>query len=114
MCAEAVRWRCHLSLIADALTARGIQVDDILSMTRSQVHSLIPLAQVQGHRITYPIGNRGSVSLSTVKMRDRSRGDRQRFRRISGAPSGLSFWLRAKDGRKAFVMVIIFWVSNAK
>lgn len=54
MCAEAVPWRCHRSLIADALTVRGIQVDDIMTMKRSQVHSLIPFALVQGHRITYP------------------------------------------------------------
>jgi uncharacterized protein (DUF488 family) len=54
MCAEAVPWRCHRSLVADALTIRGIQVDDIMSMKRSQVHSLIPFARVQGHRITYP------------------------------------------------------------
>jgi hypothetical protein len=59
LCAEAVPWRCHRSLIADALTVRGIQVDDIMSMKRSQVHSLIPFARVQGHRITYPVGNRG-------------------------------------------------------
>ena len=59
MCAEAVPWRCHRSLIADALTVRGIQVDDIMSMKRSQVHSLIPFARVQGHGITYPIRNRG-------------------------------------------------------
>ena len=54
MCAEAVPWRCHRSLIADALTARGIQVDDIMNVKRSQVHSLIPFACVEGHRITYP------------------------------------------------------------
>ena len=58
MCAEAVPWRCHRSLIADALTVRGIQVDDIMSMKRSQVHSLNAFARVQGHRITYPAGNR--------------------------------------------------------
>src|SRR5271169_2753126 len=56
MCAEAVPWRCHRSLIADALTVRGIQVDDIMSANRSQVHSLTPFASVQGHRITYPLG----------------------------------------------------------
>src|ERR1700686_2100664 len=55
MCAEAVPWRCHRSLIADALTVRGIQVADIMSIHRSQIHSLIPFARVQGHRITYPI-----------------------------------------------------------
>lgn len=59
MCAEAVPWRCHRSLIADALTIRGIRVDDIMGMTRSQVHSLIPFARVQGLRITYPAGDRG-------------------------------------------------------
>ena len=59
MCAEAVPWRCHRSLIADALTVRGIRVDDIMSMKRSQVHSLTPFARVHGHRITYPVGNRG-------------------------------------------------------
>jgi hypothetical protein len=59
MCAEAVPWRCHRSLIADALTVRGIRADDIMSMKRSQVHSLIPFASVKGHRITYPVGNRG-------------------------------------------------------
>ena len=59
MCAEAVPWRCHRSLVADALTVRGIQVDDIMSMKRSQVHSLIPFARVQGHCITYPVGDRG-------------------------------------------------------
>ena len=55
MCAEAVPWRCHRSLIADALTVRGVQVEDILSKNRTQVHSLISFAHVQGHRITYPI-----------------------------------------------------------
>lgn len=58
MCAEAVPWRCHRSLIADALTVRGIRVEDIMSMKRSQVHSLTPFARVQGHRITYPAENR--------------------------------------------------------
>src|SRR5260370_10464183 len=53
MCAEAVPWRCHRSLIADALTVRGVQVEDILSNKRSQVHSLISFAHVHGHRITY-------------------------------------------------------------
>ena len=59
MCAEAVPWRCHRSLIADALTVRGIRVDDVMSMKRSQVHSLTPFARVRGHRITYLIGDRG-------------------------------------------------------
>jgi uncharacterized protein (DUF488 family) len=54
MCAEAVPWRCHRSLIADALTARGIRVEDIMSAKRSNIHSLIPFARVRGSRVTYP------------------------------------------------------------
>jgi len=54
MCAEAVPWRCHRSLIADALVVRGIQVEHILSAARTQPHTLRPFAQVQGTRITYP------------------------------------------------------------
>jgi uncharacterized protein (DUF488 family) len=55
MCAEAVPWRCHRSLIADALTVRGIEVDDIISMKRSQVHSLTSFARVLDTRIVYPL-----------------------------------------------------------
>ena len=54
MCAEAVPWRCHRSLIADALTVRGIRVFHIMSLKRAQLHSLIPFARVQGLQITYP------------------------------------------------------------
>ncbi|MDQ6735845.1 MAG: DUF488 domain-containing protein [Nitrospirota bacterium] len=54
MCAEAVPWRCHRSLIADALSIRGISVEHILSATRTQPHALTPFAQVHGARITYP------------------------------------------------------------
>jgi uncharacterized protein (DUF488 family) len=58
MCAEAVPWRCHRSLIADALTVREIRVEEIMGKKRSQIHSLIPFARIQGHRITYPVGSR--------------------------------------------------------
>jgi len=54
MCAEAVPWRCHRSLIADALLVRGIRAEDIMSPTRRQVHSLTPFAKVRGTTITYP------------------------------------------------------------
>ena len=54
MCAEAVPWRCHRSLIADALLVRGIRTEDIMSRTRRQVHALTPFAKVRGTRITYP------------------------------------------------------------
>ncbi len=54
MCAEAVPWRCHRSLIADALLVRGIRAEDITSPTRRQVHKLTPFAKVRGTTITYP------------------------------------------------------------
>jgi uncharacterized protein (DUF488 family) len=54
MCAEAVPWRCHRSLIADALLARGIEVREITSATRAQLHSLTPWGQVNGTQVTYP------------------------------------------------------------
>jgi uncharacterized protein (DUF488 family) len=65
MCAEAVPWRCHRSLIADALTVRGIRVDDIMSTKRSQFHSLTPFARVQGLCIKYPVGDRGRMRQAT-------------------------------------------------
>ena len=54
MCAEAVPWRCHRSLIADALLVRGIRTEDIMSATRRQIHTLTPFAKVRGTAITYP------------------------------------------------------------
>jgi uncharacterized protein (DUF488 family) len=54
MCAEAVPWRCHRSLIADALLVRGIRAEDIMTPTRRQVHKLTPFAKVRGTTITYP------------------------------------------------------------
>ncbi len=54
MCAEAVPWRCHRSLIGDALLIHGIQVEDIISQKSSQPHKLTPWAKVAGGRVTYP------------------------------------------------------------
>jgi len=54
MCAEAVPWRCHRSLVGDALMARGIPVEDIMSATRRQAHKLTPFARVEGTRVWYP------------------------------------------------------------
>ena len=54
MCAEAVPWRCHRSLIADALTVHGWKVEHIISPTSAQLHELTPFADVQGETITYP------------------------------------------------------------
>lgn len=54
MCAEAVPWRCHRSLIADALLVHGIQVEDVVSGKSARRHTLTPWASVAGERITYP------------------------------------------------------------
>ena len=54
MCAEALPWRCHRSLIADALLVRGIRTEDIMTLTRSSVHTLTPFAEVHGTLLTYP------------------------------------------------------------
>ncbi len=61
MCAEAVPWRCHRSLIADALLVRGIRVEHIMSPTRRQVHTLTPFAKVRGATITYPAETSGGA-----------------------------------------------------
>jgi uncharacterized protein (DUF488 family) len=54
MCAESVPWRCHRSLIADALLARGIDVREITSTTDARPHALTPWARVEGTTVTYP------------------------------------------------------------
>ena len=54
MCAEAVPWRCHRSLIADYLTAHGYSVEHIMSATKSNRHTMTSFAKVEGASITYP------------------------------------------------------------
>jgi uncharacterized protein (DUF488 family) len=54
LCAEAVPWRCHRSLVADALTARGARVEHITAASHSTPHRLTPFAHVEGERVTYP------------------------------------------------------------
>lgn len=57
MCAEAVPWRCHRSLIGDALLVRGWRVLDIFSKTQIKPHNLTKFARVTGQAITYPQEN---------------------------------------------------------
>lgn len=54
MCAESVPWRCHRSLVADALAARGVAVEHIMSRTSRKAHSYTPFARIEGQRVTYP------------------------------------------------------------
>jgi uncharacterized protein (DUF488 family) len=55
MCAEALPWRCHRSLIADALVVRNVQVEHIISKDSAIRHELPEWAHVEGTRITYPL-----------------------------------------------------------
>ncbi|HEX9059988.1 MAG TPA: DUF488 domain-containing protein [Clostridia bacterium] len=54
MCAEAVPWKCHRSLIGDALTVRKIKVTDILGIGNHMTHKLTKFAQAKGHDVSYP------------------------------------------------------------
>jgi len=54
MCAEAVPWRCHRSLVADALLVHGIRALEIISAAKPKEHALTSFARVAGTRITYP------------------------------------------------------------
>ena len=72
MCAEAVPWRCHRSLIADALLVRGIRAEDIMTLTRSPVHTLTPFAEVHGTILTYPAGTLQDTQIKPKRKRSRS------------------------------------------
>lgn len=61
MCAEAVPWRCHRSLISDALVARGYRVDHIMSAARADPHTMTSFARVDGKSVTYPASTQGQL-----------------------------------------------------
>lgn len=63
MCAEAVPWRCHRSLVGDALLVHGFEVVDIMSATSNRPHTLTAWAEVDGATITYP-GNDDETPVS--------------------------------------------------
>ena len=66
MCAEAVPWRCHRSMIGDALLVRGIQVEDIIGPKGRKPHVLTAFARVDGRQITYPAPTDTPGQLSSV------------------------------------------------
>jgi uncharacterized protein (DUF488 family) len=59
MCAEAVPWRCHRSLVSDALIIRGIEVEEIIDDSPPKDHKLTPFAHVEGTKISYPKSDAG-------------------------------------------------------
>ena len=72
MCAEAVPWRCHRSMIADALLVRGVRVEDIIEPHGRKPHVLTPFAKVKGLHLTYPPpacgGDTGAIDDSDSKV----------------------------------------------
>lgn len=54
MCAEAVPWRCHRTLISDALVSRGWTVQHIIAAGSLTIHTLTPFAKPDAGRLTYP------------------------------------------------------------
>jgi len=85
MCAEAVPWRCHRSLIADALTVHGVSVEHIMSASRRQPHALTPWARVRGDALTYPAQS-GRQGQRTGSTRSRRQGmPRSPRRSVAGA-----------------------------
>jgi uncharacterized protein (DUF488 family) len=71
MCAEAVPWRCHRSLIADALMVRGIEVSEITSGDRTRPQSLTPWAQVTASGVTYPAAGQGASQSAALAQSPR-------------------------------------------
>lgn len=61
MCAESLRWRCHRSLVCDALFARGVIARHISSRKTAQPHKPTPFVRIRGLKVTYP--NRGQATL---------------------------------------------------
>lgn len=105
MCAEAVPWRCHRSLVADALTARGAHVEHITGAGRSTPHRMTPFAEVTGTRVTYPgeggaagrLATRAPFHLeATVRVLQRRATnlvdvwDRERYLRVLATADGLA------------------------
>jgi hypothetical protein len=89
MCAEAVPWRCHRSLIADALVARGIEVQELTSATRARTHTLPPWAKVTGTHVTYPQENTEREQREVTPMADDFRvGDHVEWNSEAGYVTG--------------------------
>jgi len=71
LCAEAVPWRCHRSLVADALLVKGIPVEHIVSGNRTRPHALTSFARVRRGRISYPAEKRGNATRLPAPRRRR-------------------------------------------
>jgi hypothetical protein len=89
MCAEAVPWRCHRSLIADALLARGIEVQEITSGTSTRPHTLTPWGKITGGQVTYPAGHKDQGKPEIMPMtEDLKVGDHAEWNSEAGRVRG--------------------------
>lgn len=93
MCSEAVWWRCHRRMIADAETARGLSVRHIMSETSAPLHKLTSFAVVEqrdGHppRVTYPAMEDAPGKDQTM-AKDFSIGDRVSWNSEAGRVTGV-------------------------
>jgi hypothetical protein len=70
MCAEAVPWRCHRSLIADALLARRIEVQEITSTIRTRPHTLTPWGKITRGQVTYPAEHKDQSKSEITPMKE--------------------------------------------
>lgn len=73
MCAEAVPWRCHRSMIGDALLVRGIRVEDIIGPKGRKPHALTAFAHVDGTQVTYPPSCLTDMSSANLKSKPSSK-----------------------------------------
>jgi uncharacterized protein (DUF488 family) len=71
MCAEALPWRCHRSLVSDALMARGSRVLEIIGAGEPKEHALTPFVRIEGVNVTYP-AEQQELPLHEPKARDTS------------------------------------------
>ena len=68
MCAEALPWRCHRSLIADALLVRGVEVGEVTSAMHVRPYSLTSWARISGMDVTYPSAGFGTDEITSARM----------------------------------------------
>jgi uncharacterized protein (DUF488 family) len=59
MCAEAVPWRCHRSLVSDPASVRGVRVLHIIGLSKPRPHTMTKFARVDGAKVTYPAAPSG-------------------------------------------------------
>jgi hypothetical protein len=96
MCAEAVPWRCHRSLIADALLVRGIEAREITSGIRTRPHSLTPWALVNGTQVTYPAAQSAKDAITSPTVLSEQLSKAVTVRRWSGLGDGAGNAIRTR------------------